>query len=323
MKAFKKGVLASYIDSFQANELEVELKKLPLHPTTSTTHMTMGFVNVDHDFSIKGNFIFKLNDEYVSTFCIENRSANSLQVTILFQKKLKEKMKDLGEGEIVTQKVKRALQKEARTELTAKADPTQHYIHVAWNLKANEVIIDSTNKKELDLLFDTLAKAGINLQLEKVHFDIEGFLAQVIDKPSEALSDDFDVGKSVEMKDDTSEKATVAYKNQDIINSEIETNRHQNKQPQKVGMIHNDSIEFSLDLNHSVTAIRLNNADHSYYQKALEEIKEIELNEPEKTAYFQKMGIMLMLNRNIFNDLIKMRENCDEITQYVVTPDNN
>ncbi|QKS98270.1 recombination-associated protein RdgC (plasmid) [Vibrio alginolyticus] len=323
MKPFSKGVLYAYPQRLESAEVMTELKKLPLEPTSASNPHTCGFVNVEHDFHPKGDYLKKLFGQvYVSTFAFEKRAPSTLQVDILEKKKIKAYQETLKEGESVTQKKRREIRREAKRELVSQVDPQQSYVCIAWDFGRNQVIIDTTNKKELTTICDKLATSDINLTLEKLSIEISGFLTDIIDRPNETLTDEFDVGDNVTMADHSKVKATVNYQNQEITNDEIEQNRTREKTPVAVGLLHKDAVSFVLTIEHTIKSLKVKNTDKDYILKLLENVSEIEMNEPEKQDYFQKMAALLMMLRNIFEDVLKMKNSSTSLMEYLESDDS-
>ncbi|OCP68413.1 recombination-associated protein RdgC [Vibrio parahaemolyticus] len=316
MKPFKKSKLFSFCEDLTPEVVELGLKKLPLVPTTPTNRHTHGFVNVDHVFSNDGQFLKKMYDMHLAVMCFEKRTPSNVAISILADKNKREL---IAQGEKITQKIMRKLRKEATDELAKKVDPQREHVNIAFDFNTKRVILDTHNQKELDKILDMLSKVGVNLKLESLHFDIQGFLEQIIDKPSEVLSDAFDVGTSVQMRDNSKQKSTVSYRNQDIINQEIETNREKSKSPVAVGLQYKDSLEFTLHDTHGLSGMKAHNPDNSYFVKLLEKIKGEEFGDETVTDFFQRVGIMLVSVSDVYADLLAMTNSADELKQYMIT----
>lgn len=315
MKPFKKSKLFCFSEDLTPEEIEVGLKKLPLHPTTPAIKHTHGFVNADHYLTAQGNFLVKLYGMHLAVMCFEKRTPSNIAVAILADKKKREFLKT---GEKVTQKIERKLRKEASEELAQKADPQQSFVNIAFDFKDKKVVIDTTANKEIEKILDMLSKIGVNLKAENLHFDIHGLLEQIVDEPEKVLSSEFEVGTSLQMRDDSKKKATVAYKNQDIINQEVSTNREKHKSPTAVGLQYKSSIEFTLHNVHTITGVRAFNADNSYFTQLLEKIRIEEFGDETRTDFFQKVGVMLVTVQDIYRDFLAMTNSSDEIKQYMV-----
>lgn len=338
MKPFTKASYFEYSEGYESGEVEAELKKLALQPTTSNTPHTCGFVNVEHEFQSKGSFLIRLFGQvYISVFCIEKRSPTTSQVDILYKRKILKLMEELEEGQSITQKKQREVRKEAKQELMSQVDPVQTHVHVAWDFKKKLVIADTTNKKDRKELQDKLAEVEIKLETAEIFSDIEGCLEEILEDPNKTLSDEFDVGDQVSMagvasngskndsddedsssKKNASSKSTVTYKNQDLVGSEIESNRNEEKLPTAIGLVHMESVGFVLTVDQSITSVKAKTVETDYMVKLLEDAAEVEQNEPEKTDYFQKMAATLMMACYIYQDLSKMNESVSDMGQYLM-----